>query len=188
MTAAELILLALGLAADAFSVSVCKGLAMKKPDYRGMLLTALFFGIFQGAMPLAGYLLGSRFEVYISRCSHWAAFLLLGFIGGKMIAETLHSGKEQQETVYRLDIGELLVLALATSIDAFAVGVVFAAQGMTVGCPVAVIAAVTFALSLAGAVLGRRFGSRLGSCAELAGGTVLMRIGIKLLLDGVGTM
>ena len=186
MTAAELILLALGLSADAFSVAVCKGLAMKRADPRRALLTALFFGTFQGLMPAFGYFLGSRFEQHISRCSHWVAFVLLGFIGTKMISEALRGGNEPDEQDSRFSLAELLVLAVATSIDALAVGVVFAAQGMDVLAPAAVIAGVTFTVSLAGAAIGSRFGSRSGSRAELAGGAVLVIIGVKLLLGGLG--
>lgn len=181
----ELILLSLGLAMDAFSVSVCKGLSMKRIDYRGAFLTALFFGVFQGGMPLIGFFLGSRFEEFISRYSHWVAFILLGFIGGKMIAEAVRGGEEQAESEYRLNIGELFVLAIATSIDALAVGVVFAAQRTPVISSVTVIAAITFVMSLAGVGIGNRFGSRFEKKAELAGGIVLVLIGVKLLVDGL---
>lgn len=185
MTAAELILLAIGLSADAFSVAVCKGLAMKRASLRRALLTALFFGTFQGLMPALGYFLGSRFEQYICRYSHWVAFALLGFIGTKMIFEAVRGGNEPDEPDSRFGLAELSLLAVATSIDALAVGVVFAAQGMAVLAPAAVIAGVTFAVSLAGAAIGCRFGSRSGSRAELAGGAVLIIIGIKLLLGGL---
>lgn len=189
MSWTELILLSLGLAMDAFSVSVCKGLSMKKIDYKGAFLIALFFGAFQGGMPLIGYFLGSRFEQFISRYSHWVAFILLGFIGGKMMFETFRaesSDEPQQE--YRLNIGELLVLAIATSIDALAVGVVFAAQKTPVVSSVIVIGAITFVTSLIGVVIGNRFGSKYEKKAEFAGGLVLVLIGVKLLLDGLGIL
>ena len=183
----ELILLSLGLAMDAFSVSVCKGLSMKKINYGGALVTALFFGGFQAAMPLIGYFLGSRFEQYISRYSHWVAFVLLGFIGGKMIFEVIRGGEDSgSESEYKLDIKELFILAIATSIDALAVGVVFAAQKDSILLSVTAIGVITFALSLAGVVIGNRFGSKYEKKAELAGGIVLVLIGTKLLLDGLG--
>ncbi len=189
MTWTELVLLSLGLAMDAFSVSVCKGLSMKKIDYKGAFLTALFFGVFQGGMPLIGYFLGSRFEEFISRYSHWVAFILLGFIGGKMIFEVFHGGDDEEaQTEYKLNIGELFVLAIATSIDALAVGVVFAAQKTPVISSVTVIAVITFVTSLIGVGIGNRFGSKYEKKAEFAGGVVLVLIGVKLLLDGLGVL
>lgn len=185
----ELIMLSLGLAMDAFSVSVCNGLSMKTIDYKGSFLTALFFGAFQAGMPLIGFFLGSRFEQYISRYSHWIAFVLLGFIGGKMIFEVMHSGKDEEtQQEYSLNIGELFVLAIATSIDALAVGVVFAAQKTPVISSVAVIGTVTFVTSLIGVAIGNRFGSKYEKKAEFAGGAVLVLIGVKLLLDGLGVL
>lgn len=183
----ELILLSLGLAMDAFSVSVCKGLSMKKINYGGALITAAFFGVFQALMPLAGYFLGSRFESYISRYSHWVAFILLGFIGGKMIIEAIRSEEETGETSeYKLDIKELFILAVATSIDALAVGVIFAAQKTSLIFSVTVIGVITFAVCLVGVIIGNRFGSKYEKKAELVGGIVLVLIGLKLLLDGLG--
>ncbi len=187
MTITELILLSLGLAMDAFSVSVCKGLSMKKIDYKGAAVTALFFGFFQGAMPLIGYFLGTRFESFISSYSHWVAFILLGFIGGKMIFEVIRGGEEEDSSKeYKLDIKELFILAIATSIDALAVGVIFAAQKTPVVSSVIVIGAITFVTSLIGVVIGNRFGSKYEKKAELIGGIVLVLIGVKLLLDGLG--
>lgn len=185
MNTAELLLLSLGLAMDAFSVSVCKGLSMKKIDYKGAFVTAFFFGAFQGLMPLIGYFLGSRFEKFISSYSHWVAFILLGFIGGKMIYEVLKGGENETAEEYRLDIKELVILAIATSIDALAVGVVFAAQKTALVFSVTVIGVITFAVCLAGVVIGNRFGSKYEKKAEFAGGAVLILIGIKLLIDGL---
>lgn len=182
----ELLLLSLGLAMDAFSVSVCKGLSMKKIDYKGAAVTALFFGVFQGLMPLIGYFLGSRFEKFISTYSHWIAFILLGFIGGKMIYEVIKGGDEDSVSgEYKLDLKELFVLAIATSIDALAVGVIFAAQKTNLIFSVSVIAAITFVVCLAGVAIGNRFGSKYQKKAELTGGIVLVIIGIKLLIDGL---
>lgn len=137
-------------------------------------------------MPLIGYFLGSRFEKFISTYSHWIAFLLLGFIGGKMIFEVIRGDDEADaSTGYKLDIKELLVLSVATSIDALAVGVIFAAQKTNVLFSVSVIGGVTFLICLAGVVIGNRFGSKYEKKAEFAGGIVLIIIGIKLLLDGL---
>lgn len=184
MGIAELLLLSLGLAMDAFSVSVCKGLSMKKIDYKGAAVTALFFGVFQGIMPLIGYFLGSRFEKFISTYSHWIAFILLGFIGGKMIFEVIKGGDEEGAVAeYKLDIKELFILAIATSIDALAVGVIFAAQKTNLLMSVSVIAGITFAVCLIGVIIGNRFGSKYEKKAELAGGVVLILIGVKLLID-----
>lgn len=183
----ELVLLSVGLAMDAFSVSVCKGLSMKKLSYRDGLIIALFFGIFQAGMPLIGYFLGSRFAGYISSFSHWVAFVLLGVIGGKMIFEALHDEDETDGNgEFTLKIGELFVLAIATSIDALAVGIVFAAEGAHLALSVTMIGAITFALSFLGVVIGNKFGSRYEKKAEIAGGSILVLIGIKLLLDGLG--
>lgn len=185
MNTAELLLLSLGLAMDAFSVSVCKGLSMKKIDYKGAFITALFFGAFQSLMPLIGYFLGSRFEKFISSYDHWVAFILLGFIGGKMIYEVYKGDEKEMATEYRLDIKELIILAVATSIDALAVGVVFAAQKTALLYSVTVIGVVTFAVCFAGVIIGNRFGNKYEKKAELAGGVVLILIGIKLLIDGL---
>jgi putative Mn2+ efflux pump MntP len=182
----ELFLLSLGLAMDAFSVSVCKGLSMKKIDYKGAAVTALFFGVFQGLMPLIGYFLGSRFEKFISTYSHWIAFILLGFIGGKMIYEVIKDGDEDSVSgEYKLDLKELFVLAIATSIDALAVGITFALIAPTTGISVAVIliGVITFALSFVGVVIGNKFGAKYKKRAELAGGVILCLMGLKILLE-----
>lgn len=173
---------------DAFSVSVCKGLSMKKINLKGGLITALFFGGFQAVMPMIGYFLGSRFESIISSFSHWVSFGLLAFIGGKMVLEALKDDEEKDEKGYSLDIKELFMLAIATSIDALAVGIVFAAAKTKLMFSVSVIGAVTFVLSLAGIFIGHKFGSRYEKKAEVAGGAVLVLIGVKLLLEGLGVL
>ncbi len=185
----EIVLLGLGLAMDAFSVSVCKGLSMKKIDYKGAFITALFFGAFQAGMPLIGCFLGNRFENFISTYSHWIAFILLGFIGGKMILEVLRGGEEDGNTTeYRLDLKELTVLAVATSIDALAIGILFTAQQTSIALSVGIIGAITFIVCLTGVAVGNRFGSKYEKKAELAGGIVLVLIGVKLLLGGLGVL
>lgn len=189
MTLFELTLLSVGLAMDAFSVALCKGLSMKKINYAGGFITALFFGVFQAAMPLIGYFLGSRFESFISHFSHWIAFILLGFIGGKMIWEAVRGSDEDTGTAeYKLDLKDLTVLSIATSIDALAVGIVFAAQGADLLLSVTMIGAITFALSFIAVIIGSRFGSIFGSKAEIAGGCILIFIGVKLLLEGLGIL
>ena len=189
MGVAELILISVGLAMDAFSVSVCKGLSMKKLNIKGGVVTALFFGVFQAVMPVIGYFLGSRFENVISSFSHWLSFALLAFIGGKMIWEAV-KGDDEGETKneYRLDYKELTLLAIATSIDALAVGIVFAAEKTDLLFSVAMIGVVTFVLSLAGVFIGHRFGSKYEKKAEFAGGVILVLIGLKLLLEGLGVI
>ena len=184
----ELLLISVGLAMDAFSVSVCKGLSMKKLDLKGGVITALFFGAFQAFMPGIGYFLGSRFADFISSCSHWVSFGLLAVIGGKMMIEAIKGGDDESENEYRLNIKELFVLAVATSIDALAVGIVFAAEKTPVITSVTIIGAVTFLLSFAGVYIGHRFGSKYEKKAELAGGAILIIIGVKLLLDGLGVI
>ncbi|WP_173913400.1 manganese efflux pump MntP family protein [Ruminococcus flavefaciens] len=184
----ELLLISVGLAMDAFSVSVCKGLSMKKLDLKGGVITALFFGAFQAFMPVIGYFLGSRFADFISSFSHWVSFGLLAVIGGKMMIEAIKGGDDESENEYRLNIKELFVLAVATSIDALAVGIVFAAEKTPVITSVTIIGAVTFLLSLAGVYIGHRFGSKYEKKAELAGGAILIIIGVKLLLDGLGVI
>ena len=189
MGIAELLLLSLGLAMDAFSVSVCKGLSMKKLNMKGGVITALFFGVFQGLMPVIGYFLGSRFEKIISSYSHWISFGLLAFIGGKMILEACnHDENEENDKEYKLDLKELFILAIATSIDALAVGIVFAAEKTNLIFSVSIIGIITFILSLLGVFIGHKFGSKYEKKAEFAGGTVLVLIGVKLLLEGLGVI
>ncbi len=184
----DLLLLSVGLAMDAFSVSVCKGLSMKRLNVKGAFITALFFGVFQAGMPLIGYFLGSRFAEYMNSFSHWVAFGLLGIIGGKMIYEALTENEEEAESEYRLKIGELFVLAIATSIDALAVGIVFAAAEVNLLFSVTSIGVVTFVLSLVGVGIGHRFGSKYENKAEIVGGVILILIGTKLLLEGLGVI
>ncbi len=184
----ELILLSVGLAMDAFSVAVCQGLSMKKLSVKNGLIIALFFGVFQGGMPLIGYFLGNRFEGYINSVSHWIAFILLGIIGGKMIYEAFSEEEEKENQEYRLSFGTLTVLSVATSIDALAVGIVFAAAKVNLILSVIMIAVITFVISFAGVVIGNKFGSRFEKKAEIAGGAILILIGVKMLLEGLGVI
>lgn len=186
MGIAELFLLSSGLAMDAFSVSVCKGLSMKKKDYYASVIIALFFGVFQAIMPLIGYFVGSRFGDLISGFSHWIAFFLLGIIGIKMIAETLHSAESNGDiSEFHLDFKELTILAIATSIDALAVGIIFAATNTDLLISVSVIGGITFAFCLLGVVIGNKFGSKYERKAGIAGGIILILIGVKFLIDSI---
>lgn len=188
MSLTELMLLSVSLAMDAFSVSVCKGLSMKRIDYRGGAVTSLSFGIFQAVMPVIGYFLGSRFESYITSLSHWIAFILLGFIGGKMIFESFQADSiaDSASAEYKFDFKELMLLSVATSIDALAVGIIFAAEKSNITLSVILIGVITALISFVGVVIGNRFGSKYEQKAEAAGGTVLILIGAKILLEGLG--
>lgn len=183
----QILLIAVGLSMDAFAVSVCKGLQMKKVDYKYALLTASFFGGFQAIMPLIGWALGKQFAHYITSFDHWISFFLLAVIGGKMIVEAYKDGEEGVCPVI-YDIKDLLMLAIATSIDALAVGITFAFLEMEIILPVLLIGVITFALSICGVLVGNRFGSRYKSKAELAGGIILILIGLKILLEHLGVI
>ncbi len=181
MSFAELFLLAVGLSMDAFAVSVCKGMAMKKRTIGGPVIIGLWFGGFQALMPLIGYLAGSRFSHYISAVDHWVAFILLGLIGINMIRETL-SGEEDNADA-SLAWREMLVLAIATSIDALAVGVTFAFLNVRILPAVCLIGVTTFCLSAAGTGAGNIIGLKWKNRAAIAGGVVLILIGIKILIE-----
>lgn len=183
----QIVLLSIGLAMDAFAVSVCKGLKMKKVDYKYAFLIAGFFGVFQALMPSIGWLLGKQFEQYITSIDHWIAFVLLGFIGGKMIVEAFKGGDEEEGDIC-YDLKEIFLLAIATSIDALAVGITFAFLQMDILVPVLSIGIITFFLSVIGVLVGNRFGVKYKSKAELAGGIILVLIGIKILLEHLGIL
>lgn len=184
----ELFLIGVGLSMDAFAVSVCKGLNMRgKVNYKQGAVIAFFFGAFQAIMPLIGYLLGTGFEKYITSIDHWIAFILLGFIGGKMAIESFKKDDDEKpEGSDKLDIKELFMLAVATSIDALAVGITFAFLQVNIWSAIGIIGTTTFILSLVGVVIGNKFGSRYKSKAELAGGIILILIGVKILLEHLG--
>lgn len=185
----ELALIAVGLSMDAFAVSVCKGLGMKRLDMGQALVIALFFGGFQALMPLAGWALGSGFQSYIEPVDHWIAFALLAFIGGKMLYDAFHE-EDGDEPVAgeaaRLDLKEILMLAIATSIDALAVGVSFAFLQVDIVPAISLIGVITFALSLVGVAAGHQFGARFEKPATIVGGLVLILIGLKILLEHLG--
>ena len=186
MSLFELFLVAVGLSMDAFAVAICKGLSMKRIEKKYTLLIALFFGGFQAMMPLLGYFLGSQFSAYIERVDHWVAFFLLVLIGGNMIKESCEG--TEAETYAGISYKELLLLAVATSIDALAVGITFAFLQVRILSAVALIGCTTFLLSLLGVVVGNMFGARYKSRAEMTGGIILIFIGAKILLEHLGVL
>lgn len=185
----ELFLVGVGLSMDAFAVAVCKGLEMVKINYKRTFLIALFFGGFQALMPLAGYLLGVQFENYITSIDHWIAFVLLAVIGGKMIFEAFKKDNEKDSSRGEsFSIKELFMLAVATSIDALAVGITFAFLGVNIAVSVSLIGVTTFILSGAGVFIGHKFGEKYKDKASLAGGVILILIGLKILLEHLGKL
>ena len=183
---AELFLLAVGLSMDAFAVAVCKGLSIQKLKLRHAAIVGAWFGVFQALMPVIGYLLGSAFADMIEAVDHWIAFALLALIGGNMIREAL--SKEEEDCDPSLAPVTMLLLAVATSIDALAVGVTFAFLRVDVVPAVTLIGMCTFAISAVGVKIGNVFGVRYKSKAELAGGVVLVVIGLKILLEHLGIL
>ena len=186
MTLLEIFLIGIGLSMDAFAVAICKGLAMpNKVDKKGALLIALYFGVFQAVMPTLGWLLGSQFARYVTRLAPWIAFILLAWIGGNMIRESLSKEEREDEETGSVSHKELLVLAVATSIDALAVGVTFSMLelAVSIGAAVALIGCTTFVISLAGVYVGNVFGAKYKSKAEFVGGAILILIGVKILLE-----
>ena len=186
MSLFSLFIIAVGLSMDAFAVSICKGLAMQKINLRKAGIVGLWFGGFQALMPFIGYLLGSQFEQYITAIDHWIAFVLLGLIGASMIKEAL--SKEEECANDSLDCKTMFLLAVATSIDALAVGVTFAFLQVEIVPAVSFIGIITFTLSVVGVKVGNIFGTRYKSKAELAGGIILIVMGIKILLEHLGIL
>ena len=186
MNLLSLVLVAVGLAMDACAVSICKGLSRPPSPLKRACTLGLFFGFFQGAMPLIGYYLGRSFASSIESIDHWVAFILLAFIGGKMIWEALKKEDDTDKNRDDYRIQTLTLLSLATSIDALAVGVTFAFLQVSIVPAVLLIAAVTFVLTLCGFWLGTVFGAKLQSKAELFGGVILVLIGLKILLEHLG--
>ena len=195
MGIAELLLLAVGLSMDAFAVSVCKGLAMGDVKLKHALICGAWFGGFQALMPMTGYLLGSAFESFISAVSGWVAFVLLVLIGGNMLREAL--SKDEEKETNKMDFKTMLLLAIATSIDALAVGITFAcvpvqlfdgSQLLNTVCSVLIIGATTFLISCAGVKVGGAFGTKYKTKAEITGGVILILIGVKILLEQLGVI
>lgn len=185
----EILLIGVVLSMDAFAVSMCRGLAMHKINYKHTLIIAFTFGAFQAAMPLIGWALGTQFESLITNVDHWVAFGLLALIGGKMIFDALIDKKEDttEKDDEKLNIKQLLLMAVATSIDALAMGITFAiVDGISIWWSVAIIGVVTFVLCFVGVIIGHKFGNKFERQATLIGGIVLILIGIKILLEHLG--
>ena len=183
----ELLLIAVGLSMDAFSVSVCKGLTTKKFSLRMALVCGLWFVFFQALMPTIGYFLGAQFQELIEAYDHWIAFGLLFLIGANMIREAL-SQKEEESTSGALDFKTMFLLAVATSIDALAVGVSFACIQVKLWSSVIVIGLTTFLFSVLGVKIGNVFGSKYEKSAGIVGGIILIFIGLKILLEHLGAI
>lgn len=183
----ELLILAVGLSMDAFAVSICKGLAMKKAAWKAQLCCGAWFGGFQALMPLIGYFLGSLFIDAISAIDHWIAFALLAIIGINMLREALNG--EEENTDADLSVKTMFLMAVATSIDALAVGISLAMAGVSnIFLAVLLIGATTFVLSAVGVRVGNVFGSRYEKKAELMGGVILILLGVKILLEHLGVI
>lgn len=183
----ELLLLAVGLSMDAFAVAVCKGLSTKEVKWKHYLVVGVWFGGFQALMPTVGYILGSSFEKYIKAVDHWVAFMLLAFIGGNMLKEGL--SKQTETTDASFSFRSMFLLAIATSIDALAVGITFALlPDVNVSFAVLFIGVITFILSAVGLKVGNLFGLRYKNKAEIAGGVILILIGVKILLEHLGVI
>lgn len=185
MSILDLFILAVGLSMDAFAVSVCKGLSLGKIKPKHMYIAGAWFGGFQALMPLIGYFLGSFFAEMIEKYDHWVAFVLLAIIGGNMIKESF--GKDEKVDS-SMNVKSMLLLAIATSIDALAVGVTFAFLQVQIVPAVSFIGVITFIFSAVGVKIGSLFGTKYKSKAELFGGIVLVLIGIKILLEGIGVL
>ncbi len=193
MSLLELFLIGVGLCMDAFAVAVCRGLDMRKLDWGRAAVIGLYFGGFQALMPTLGWLLGSAFAGYIQRLDHWVAFVLLSLIGGNMVREALGGGEapcgsDGCAVEERLNHRELLLMAVATSIDALAVGVTFAFLDVSILPAASLIGVTTFCLSVAGVAVGNFFGARYEKRAELTGGVILVLLGVKILLEHLGIL
>lgn len=177
----ELILLSMGLGMDAFAVSICKGISMKKMDWKKAIIIGLYFGGFQALMPVIGYLLGHSFESLITNIDHWVAFILLGVIGVKMIKDSFKD--ESENCNDNVSFKTMFVLAVATSIDALAVGITFAFLNVNLMLAISLIGGITFGLALIGTKIGNRFGDTYERKAEVVGGCILILLGLKILLE-----
>lgn len=177
----ELFVLAVGLSMDAFAVSICKGLALNRITVKNTVIVGAWFGGFQALMPVIGYFLGVQFKDYITSVDHWIAFVLLGIIGANMIKEAFSKDEEKEDS--SLGVKTMFLLAIATSIDALAVGVTFAFLNVNILYAVVFIGITTFILSMAGVKIGNVFGAKYKSKAELAGGIILILLGVKILLE-----
>lgn len=189
MSFMELVLIAVGLSMDAFAVAICKGLSVQKLGWKHYLTVGAWFGGFQALMPTLGYLLGTTFERYITSVDHWVAFVLLCLIGGSMLKEGLAKEEEEKEERADFDFKSMLLLAVATSIDALAVGITFALlPDVNIFSAVGLIGTITFCLAAVGLKVGNIFGLKYKSKAEVVGGIILILIGVKILLEHLGVV
>lgn len=177
----EIILVSIALAMDAFAVAICKGLAMAKMNWRKAVIVGLYFGIFQALMPMIGYFLGSRFEAIVTSIDHWIAFILLTIIGGKMVKDAFENTCENCDD--DTSPKSMLMLAIATSIDALAVGIMLAFLNVNLIVATSLIGVITFVLAIVGVKIGNIFGDKYEKKAELVGGCILILMGIKILLE-----
>lgn len=182
----EILLISVGLAMDSFAVAVCKGLSMKKMNWKKAAIIGLYFGGFQALMPLIGFLLGVTFQDLVTAIDHWIAFALLGFIGGNMIKEAFY--KDSENCNDNIDFKTMVVLAVATSIDALAVGITFAFLKVNIVIALLMIGIIAFLLSVIGVKIGNKFGDKYEKKAELAGGIILVLMGLKILLEHLGIL
>lgn len=181
----DIILISIGLAMDSFAISICKGLSMQKMSWKKATIIGLYFGGFQAGMPLLGYFLGVGFEEKIKSVDHWVAFTLLVLIGIGMIKEAFEKGEESNDKV---DFKSMIILAIATSIDALAIGVTFAFLNVNLILAISLIGIITFILSVIGVKIGNVFGDKYKSKAEITGGLILILLGVKILLEHLGIL
>jgi putative Mn2+ efflux pump MntP len=185
MSLFEIVVIAVGLAMDAFAVSITLGLSVKNLRFKEIIIPGVYFGFFQALMPMLGYFAGAYFADKIQNLDHWIAFALLGFIGGKMLKESLSKDGNNETPGYSFKFTTMLILALATSIDALAVGITFALFKVNIITAIAIIGMITFFISILGVKIGNTFGTKFKSKAEFAGGLILIIIGIKIVIEHI---
>lgn len=182
MSSIEILLIGIGLSMDAFAVSVCKGLSVKKLSIKNILLCGVWFGGFQTLMPFIGYCLGSTLSGLVDSIDHWIAFILLAFIGINMIKESFEEEKQNDDFSWKT----MLMLAIATAIDALAVGVTFSFESINIFMAISIIGLTTFIITSAGVYIGHVFGNKYQQKAQITGGIILILIGVKILIEGLG--
>lgn len=181
-----LIFIAIGLSMDACAVAICKGLSMKRMDLKKAFIVGGYFGIFQAIMPFAGYLLGVGFQDKVEKIDHWIALILLGIIGINMIKEAFSNEEDSKNS--NVDFKEMIILAIATSVDALAIGITFAFLDVNILTSVILIGVITFIISVIGVKIGNVFGTKYEKKAQIAGGIILIGMGIKILLEHLGIL
>ena len=186
MTIIEILLIAIGLAMDAFAVSICKGISFKKMNWKKAIIVGLYFGIFQAVMPVLGYFLGTTFETLVTKIDHWIAFILLSLIGLNMLKEAF--GKEEECCDDSVDFKTMVILAIATSIDALAIGITFAFLKTNILVSTLLIGIITFIVCVLGVKIGNKFGDKYERKAEVVGGIILIFMGVKILLEHLGIL